>query len=412
MQQGKSNILVLGAGSLQVPLIETVISKGYNPVVVSLDEHEPGMTMVKDRIVADFCDEEKTLEIAKKYNVCAVVSDQTDLPVRTVSYVANSLHLHSPMPYKTACVFTDKYLMRERCNELGIKTLRYRLCNTVKEVEDFVDRIGFPVILKPINNQGSKGVVQIDNHDELHNKLMLTMAYSRNNPFLVEEFVVGEELVIEAYTENGNVHNLICGDTHYFNIPDVFSAKQRIFPSQKSEDVVNKALRLNKAIIKGFGLSNGITHGEYIIVDDEVYLIEIAARGGGVFISSDIIPLMTGFDTNSFIVDSATGDVPNTTYEVNNDKCVCYLAFFLPKGVIISIDGFDSIIKQPYVHRHNLSSFYIGRKMKGNTDKTTRGFIVLEAKDLTHMNQIINNIKSTLIIKVLSDNIIQDVIWD
>ena len=79
------NILVLGAGALQVPLIEKIQSRGFNPVVVSLHDDEPGMLLVKDRVVADFCDKDVTLEIAKKFSVKGVVTDQTDLPVRTIA---------------------------------------------------------------------------------------------------------------------------------------------------------------------------------------------------------------------------------------------------------------------------------------------------------------------------------------
>ena len=64
----KKNIMVLGAGALQVPLINKVKEKGFNPVVVSLNGDEPGMKMVKDTIVADFVEEELMLQYARQYN--------------------------------------------------------------------------------------------------------------------------------------------------------------------------------------------------------------------------------------------------------------------------------------------------------------------------------------------------------
>ena len=146
------NILVLGAGALQVPLIETVQSRGYNPVVVSLHGDEPGMQIVKDKVIGDFCDEKATLEWAKQYNVKAVVTDQTDLPVRTIAYINDTLGFPS-IGYETACIFTDKFLMREKCKEIGVKTINYALINSLEEAIRFFTTVERPAILKPINNQ-------------------------------------------------------------------------------------------------------------------------------------------------------------------------------------------------------------------------------------------------------------------
>ena len=278
-----NNILVLGAGSLQVPLIQTVKSRGYRAIVVSLYEDEPGMQIADEKVIADFCDEDIILDYALKYDICGILTDQTDIPVRTVAYVAEKMNLPG-IGYETACIFTNKFLMREKCQELGIPTIRFRLAYGIGDAILFYEEIGRDVILKPINNQGSKGVYRISSLDELYAKYYEAERYSRGEPILVEEYIAGEEMVIEALTYNGVTEGLICGDTYYFNIPDTFSAKQRLFPSCKNSSLIDKALSLNKTIVEGFGLKNGITHGEYIISKEQIYLIEIAARRGIYFV--------------------------------------------------------------------------------------------------------------------------------
>jgi len=406
------NLLVLGAGALQIPLISRVKEKGYNPVVVSLHSEEPGMKMVKDTIVADFVDEELMLKYAQQYNVAGVVTDQTDLPVRTVAYVSEKMGLPG-IGYETACLFTDKFKMREKCRELGIDTLEYKLVSTLDEAREFLLNLSKPIIIKPINNQGSKGVCKVSSIKELEAQYQKATYYSRGEKLLLEEFVSGEEeLVIEGVALDGWRENLICGDTYYFNLPDVFSARQRFFPSVKSSEIVEKALALNKRIIDGFGLSRGLTHGEYIISNGKIYLIEIAARGGGVYISSDIIPLMTGFDTTSFIVDIATKEKVARPVIRNMGKIVCYTAFFLPEGVVKSVRGVDSIISAPYIHHHNLSSLVEGLQTKKNTDKTSRFFMVIEANSMDEMNLRISEIKKLLKVEVLTNkNKIEGLIW-
>lgn len=409
----KNNIMVLGAGALQVPLINKVLEKGYNPVVVSLNREEPGMRMVKDIVVADFVEEELMLQYARRYNIVGIVTDQTDLPVRTVAYVSEKMNLPG-IGYETACLFTDKFKMREKCREIGVKTLEYELANDLDGAKAFFKNIGKDIIIKPLNNQGSKGVYKVSSLSELENKFCQAERFSRGESILMEEFVSGEdELVIEGVALDGWSENLICGDTHYFNLPDVFSARQRIFPSVKRPDIVEQALDLNKRIINGFGLTRGLTHGEYIIADGQVYLIEIAARGGGVFISSDIIPLLTGFDTTSFIVDIATNQVVNRPAIRNTGKVVCYIAFFLPEGTVNSIAGVADVVAQPFVHHNNLNHLSIGKRVRKNTDKTSRFFMVLDADSAEEMEFRISWIQERLKVVVYTEKGNQEgIIWE
>lgn len=412
MLSKENNILVLGAGALQVPLINRVKEKGFNPVVVSLHDDEPGMKLVKDTIIADFCDEDLMLQYARQFNVVGVVTDQTDLPVRTMAYVSEKMGLPG-IGYETACLFTDKFKMREKCRELGIDTLEYKLVDSLDEAKDFFVRLSKPVILKPINNQGSKGVCKCSSIDELEHQYLEAIKYSRGEKILLEEFVSGEEeLVIEGVALDGWRENLVCGDTYYFNLPDVFSARQRIFPSVKNSKVVEQALNLNKRIIEGFGLSRGLTHGEYIISNGKVYLIEIAARGGGVYISSDIIPLMTGFDTTSFIIDIATQQKVSKPAFGDRGKVVCYTAFFLPEGLVKSVRGVEDVVSASFVHHNNLSALKEGMRTKKNTDKTSRFFMVLDADSKDEMEIRINDIKLKLQVVVeTSENKEEGIIW-
>lgn len=404
--------MVLGAGALQVPLINRVVEKGFNPVVVSLNSDEPGMQMVKDTIVADFVEEELMLQYARQYDIVGIVTDQTDLPVRTVAYVSEKMGLPG-IGYETACLFTDKFKMREKCKELGIKTLEYALVDSLDEARSFYKNIGKDIIIKPLHNQGSKGVCKVTTLAELEEKYSDAERYSQGDSILLEEFVKGEdELVIEGIAFDGWCDNLICGDTHYFNLPDVFSARQRIFPSAKRPEIVEQALDLNKKIINGFGLSRGLTHGEYIISDGQVYLIEIAARGGGVYISSDIIPLMTGFDTTSFIVDIATQKDVERPMISGKNKVVCYVAFFLPEGVVTSVEGVEEVTSKPFVHHNNLEHLIIGKRIKKNTDKTSRFFMVLDADSAGDMDEQLKWVRSTLKAIVTTDcNTQEGIIW-
>lgn len=405
-----NTILILGANTLQLPLIEKANSLGYDTLVVSPLETEPGHKIAKYSELCNVVDEEGVLALAKKYDVCGIITDQTDLPVRTMAYVSEMLGLPGN-PYDVAKIFTDKFLMREKCKELGIRTLRYKLCSNINDAVDFYNSIRKAVILKPVDNQGSKGVNKVESLEELYQKFSDAINASRSGQVLIEEFVIGREFLVEGIAVNYEFRNLCCGDTEYFDIPDVFSASKREFPSVASSNIVQKVLDLNEKIVKGFGFRQGITHGEYIMDGDDVILIEIAGRGGGVFISSDLVPLQTGLETEDFLLGIATGKINKLpAFKFQNKSC-CYIAFFLPEGIVQSVQGTKDVVDLPFTHHNNFETLTDGMKIRPMHDKTSRFFVIVEAPDHEKLMERIGKIKGMLQIKVETKEGIKGIIW-
>lgn len=407
-----NTILILGANTLQIPLITKANELGYKTLVVSPIASEPGHKIATFSETCDVVDEEGVLSIAKRYDICGIITDQTDLPVRTMAYVASKMGLPGN-DYDVACLFTDKYLMREKCKKIGVKTVEYKLCHSVEEAVEFFYSLQKDVIIKPIDNQGSKGVSKATTVDELKIKFKDALKRSRSNGVIVEEFIVGREFVVEGICVNYDFKTLCCGDTEYFDIPDVFSASKREFPSTASKELVNKIVATNNIIGKKFGLKQGLTHAEYIINGEDVILLEIAGRGGGVFISSDLIHIQTGIETEEFLLGIATGKTERIPQFVFQNKSCCYISFFLPEGKIIEISGVDDVVKLPYTHHHNFNTLCIDKEIKKNTDKTSRYFIILEAKNHEELMQRRNLIREKLHISVVNEKgEISDIIWE
>lgn len=407
-----NTVLILGANTLQLPLINKANEMGYQTLVVSPVKTEPGHVVGTFSEICDVVDENGVLELAQKYDICGIITDQTDLPVRTMAYVANKMGLPGN-DYEVARIFTDKYLMREKCREIGIRTVEYQLCHTIEEAERFFDSIHKDVILKPVDNQGSKGVSKVTSIDELRKKFDEAIAYSRSGAVLAEEYIVGREFVVEGICLNYEYRNLCCGDTEYFDLPDVFSASKREFPTTAPRELAEKVLATNEKIGKGFGLKQGITHAEYIMDGDDVILLEIAARGGGVFISSDLISIQTGLETERFLIDMCTGKIDAfPEFSARNRSC-CYISFFLPPGKVVELSGFDEVASLPYTHHNNFETLSLGKTIRKNMDKTSRYFVILEAKDHAELMQRRESIRHCLKVSVIGeDGQIRGIIWE
>lgn len=393
--KNNKRIMILGASDLQVPLITKAKERGLFVIVVSPSKDEPGKRFADITIECDVRDELFLLEKAKELKIDGIITDQTDIAVRTVAFVSEKMGLPG-IGYETAKLFTDKYLMRERCKEIGVPTLRYILTNELEDALRFYNSIGSDLILKPVDSQGSRGVSLINSKQKLVEKFKEAIGYSRSGKVLLEQFVSGREFVVEGIALNYKFENAVIGDTYYFDIPDVFSATQRVFPTNADEALKQKVLSINKCIVEGFGLKQGITHSEFIMNGDDVILIETAARGGGVFISSDLISLSTGMCSEDFLIDICLGicdELPHL--DVNKCSC-CYLAFYLPEGVVEECKCIDSVLSLPFTFRNNLKNIKTGLKTRPIHDKTARFNIILSGCDRNELNKNVEYVKKVL----------------
>ena len=405
------NILIIGAGDFQLPLVQKA-AQSYNvllaaPVVSA--EFEP---YIKGTLIVDVRDKERILAYAQENKVCGVITDQTDIAVRSVAYVAEQMGLPG-IGYETGVLFTDKNLMRERMQELGIKLLPHRTVSSLEEALSYYSEIGGDVIIKPLDTQGSRGVQVCRSASDLEAKYAEAARWSSDHSVLIERLATGREFVVEGVAVNYEFLNACIGDTLYFDLPDAFAAKSRIFPTLADDALRQRVLDLNTRIITGFGLKQGITHSEFIMDGDEIYLIETAARGGGVFISSDLIHLSCGLDSEGFLLDLATGRQKGLP-EIKPQQCVCgYLAFYIPTGKVVSVKGVEEVQALPYVHRNQLGKLKAGKVNKdGHTDKTSRIALIVSAPDRITFEERAKKIREMLQVETMTADGIAPLIWE
>ena len=411
MEIKMDNILIIGAGDFQLPLVQRA-SKSYNVYLAAPVISDAFTPYIKGSLLIDVRDKDAILAFAREHSICGVTTDQTDIAVRSVAYVAEQLGLPG-IGYETGVLFTDKSLMRTRMAKLGINLLPNRTVTSLEEALSYYEEIGGDVIIKPLDTQGSRGVQVCRSAAELTAKYAEAARWSSNHEVIVERFATGREFVVEGLAVDYEFRNLCIGDTLYFDLPDAFAAKSRIFPTLADDALAQRVLDLNTRIITGFGLKQGITHSEFIMDGDEIYLIETAARGGGVFISSDLISLSSGLDTEGFLLDIATGK-QNGLPTIKPQQCVCgYLAFYIPTGKVVRVEGVKEVQALPYVHRNQLSKLQVGKENKeGHTDKTSRLALIVSAPDRETFNQRAAQIRQMLQVETETADGIKPLIWE
>lgn len=399
-------ILVPGAGYGQVPVIKKAKEMGLTAIVVSIKGDYPGFQYADKIYYEDSRDKEKVLEIAIKESIDGIISDQNDIPMQTIGYVSEKLNLPGNN-YETSCLFTDKYLMRKKCQELCISSIQFDIASSLEEAKAAADKLGYPLMCKPIDNQSSKGVSKLENTSQLTEKVERAFACSFSGKLILEQFIEGDEYCVEGLAIDYNYKNLLLLDRTYFKHSSYFIPASVSSPSNLPEHLKTELLELNKKVATAFGIRQGLTHGEYIYSnrDQKFYLVEIAARGGGVFISSHLVPYACGFETDRLLVDLAVGN-PLSIDDFNYaEKAVKYSCFYMEEGEIVKVDGIDKINHLNnvlYFHNENIAE---GNYYSGLVDKSSRlGPVLFGGETTEDVLEAETKVKELLIIRNSSNS--------
>lgn len=408
------SILVIGGGEGQVPLIEEAHRMGYRAIVVSPKGNYRGQDIADMVIEEDirFPDRILAHKELDDENVVAVVSDQLDEAVPTVAKLAENFNVPS-IGSEVALRFKDKYIMRKAAQGIGVSVPK---CVLIKDEEELIKETGglrFPVMIKPVDSASSRGVYKAGDLVELRRCYSDSRRYSSVG-VIVEEYISGREYVVEGFTVDYNPMNLIVGHRDYFDVPGTFIPCSTVFRDADSatDDLEVRLKELNFKIVKGFGLKFGLTHAEYIYneVEDQIYLVEIAARGGGVCISSDLIPAACGLDSTSFYMRAALGEqIPQIRLRKGAAAYFCYM---LPEGTVVSIEGVDKMQNVPGFIRAVLGNVEVGMCVAAARDKYSRkGPILVMGNTKEDCYTAIEKVKALFRVKVNTSTGIKESYW-
>lgn len=409
----RNRILILGAGEGQVPLIQRAKNAGCYVIVVSPKGNYPGFAYADECVCADISNAERILEVAKELQIHAIATDQTDVSISSVQYVAQALNLPC-IKCDNIDNFRYKSLMREICYQNGIPTISFCSTNDISNAIEFYNTLSnHKAIVKPVDSQGSRGVTVVQSLSELQDAFSVAQKYSKSQNVIVEQFIEGQEIEIDTVVKDGQIIGVLVGDVHNFTSENAFSAYERIYPSMLYTGVELEHIKaINEATIRVLGLLTGWAHGEYIVSKTgEIYLLEVGARGGGNYIGSDIVRTMLGVGTDEMAFETAIGDESFYQDIFLRDKYCAYKCFYLPEGSIESVDINWEYFNQPFVLRHNLADLKIGLKTAKNTDKTSRYTVVVEAESEERLQLLLDEIPNHIDIKVSNEQGLQFAIW-
>ncbi|MBQ8222618.1 MAG: ATP-grasp domain-containing protein [Bacteroidales bacterium] len=327
----KKSVLIFGVGELQKSIINRAKLMGL--FVVGIDPCADAVCReeVDAFEIVGGQDFEGTLAVAKKYNISAVVTAATDKPLVMMARIAKELGLKF-FSEDTAIWSTDKFKMKQRFIEGGIPCAKGRLISNVEEAKDF----HFPVIVKPRDNSGSRGVIYCNSTEELKEAMNEALQYSKLDTVLVEEFIEGQEYSIESlhYDGKSEVIQFTEKTTTPFPYNVELGHKQ---PANLSEEQKEEIRKIISNIAECMNFENCPSHTELKINERGIFIIETSPRLGGDYITSTLVPLSTGINIEDQLLNIALNNkVDISTGRVNKASAVCFFNF--PQGVVEYVD--------------------------------------------------------------------------
>ena len=343
-------IMVLAAGLLQIDVIEKAKSMGYYVLAVDGNPKAPGFNVADKAICADIVNEETMLKIARDEHVDGVIHPCSEVSMAVVGRINDELGLSGISREQAICA-TNKHLMRkafEKGNAPSPKSI------LAQDAEDAWSRLqnefDTDAILKPSRNSGSRGIAKVSRNMDKGDFIRAydeALSESRDHSVLIEQFIEGPEFSIEMIVWQGEIHVLTVTDKKTTGAPH-FVELGHNQPSCFSDTDVETLKAAAVAGVRALGVNNCACHAEAKLMNGKAYLMEVGARLGGDFISTELTHLSTGIDMVAAAIDVALGVEPDLSAK-EEPKGVC-IRYFCPKpGKLVSISNTE-VLNNPHVY--------------------------------------------------------------
>jgi biotin carboxylase len=350
-------ILILGAGVMQMPAITIAKRKGWRVVVADVNPEAPAAGMGDEFVRVDLKDREGMERVARDLKesggLDGVFTAGTDFST-TVAWVAERLGLPG-IPYSVARAASDKEVMRETLAAAGVPQPRFAVIRldgrspgaAASEAPVKAGTLGFPLVVKPVDNMGARGVRRVSDEKGLVEACASALSFSRSGRAIVEEYMDGPEFSIDALVSDGVL--TVCGfaDRHIF-FPPCFIEMGHTIPSGFPSGDVENVLGVFSRGVKALGIGNGAAKGDMKLTSAGPMVGEIAARLSGGYMSGWTYPYCSGVEPTSGALEIAVGRKPGSLEPTKREVCA-ERAFISIPGVVRELVGLEKARSLPDV---------------------------------------------------------------
>lgn len=303
-------LMLLGGSAQQVVAIEKAKELGYFTILCDYLPDNPGRFVTHKFYQISTTDKSKVLEVAEKEGIDGIVAYASDPAASTAAYVAEQLGLPTNS-YFSVDILGEKHKFRKFLNENNFNCPKSHSFSTYDEVENSIRDFNFPIMVKPTDSSGSKGITKVENLSELPKAFDYALSFSRNKVIVIEEYIQRtNDFVIggDIFVLDGKIVFWGLLNCHRDNKVNPLVPVGKSWPVLVSNKQMTVIKETEQRLMDLLNIKFGAFNVEMIFAeDDQLYIIENGPRNGGNMIP-DLLKMIYGFDMVEATIKCAMGD--------------------------------------------------------------------------------------------------------
>ena len=276
----KKKVLITGGSHAELPLIDAL--HRLNCFVISTGNNKEGFGHKKADLYVpgDFSDREFVCSLARKHHVSGIVSGCNDFAYISTAYTAEQLGLHGHDSVKKAEWIHHKNKFRQLMDENGVRCPFHYSCKNLEQLRDVLKNMKFPVLIKPVDLTGGKGVCVCQSLEEAEGAFLEAWKSTRQNEILVEEYIEGSNHGASVLIHNNKIVFAFFDNEEYFI--NKYLVSGAFSPSDLTTDTKKMICQDIEKIAQAMDLTDGLFHCQCIVTDNGIpYLIDPCRRAPG-----------------------------------------------------------------------------------------------------------------------------------
>jgi len=399
--------LLTGGSRSQLGLLEQARSLGFEIVVVDGSPSAPLLAEADHQIVRSFTEVDRVLADLEERGIepAAVATMGSDLAVLPTARLAERLGLPG-LSLDTARIVADKRRMRKAFEARGVRCPRGREAQVFEEAEQAFHELGAPVVVKPVDGSGQRGVTEVRGEGELPDAFERALAASRTGAVVLEQYVEGDEFTVNGFLLDGEYFPMSVTRRLLHPPPPLGVCIAHRYPSLLGEEVEAELFRVAHAASRAVGLETGPSYVQLRIQDGVPWTIEVGARlGGGK--DAELARLVSGFDAIRanvlWVLDRLTAADLGPDPAAALDPCGQVRFVVAPPGRIVRLDAAPALEIEG-VHE---AGFYHqeGKTLPPLTSGAERlGYLLLTAPDEAELDARTDRALAALDIEITAES--------
>ncbi|BDH61223.1 carbamoyl-phosphate-synthetase [Lysinibacillus sp. PLM2] len=398
-------LLMLGGTQFQIPAIKKARELGHYVITCDEFENNPGHKYAHEYYSINIFDKDAVLTLAKELNIDGIIAYLSDSLAPIVAYVGEKLGLPSN-PYKSVEIISNKEKFRNFLANNQFNVPKAKGYNSYEEVKREIDHFKLPVIIKPVDSSGSRGVSKIESIELLKENVENALSFSRAKRFIVEEFIenFGYQVAADGFSVDGELIFWCFGNGHfspkYINPVNPFVPVGSSWPSNMPERIQIKIHGVIQRLITLLNMKTSAYNFDIQVDQQEnIYIVDIGARNGGNKIP-EIIKYATGVDLIEYSIKSSLGEDCNDLTMIKPIGYWCsYLINSQNDGILKDIVIDEELKKTNLVEYELLINK--GEKVSAYTGSNHKlGTMILKFSSMSEMLEKIANMNNLLEVKV------------